>query len=72
LFHLVKATPISEVIDTAVTDAGLAQIKDFEMLTRLSLERTDVTANGLSDLKKALPKCAITWSAPHRKPKDRE
>jgi len=43
------------------TDADLEQLKSLKSLEYLVLEDTNVTAEGVADLQKALPKCKI-WS----------
>ena len=49
---------------TEVTDAGLAHVKQSAALVHLHLERTKVTAKGVADLQKVLPKCQIKWDGP--------
>ena len=44
-----------------VSDADLACFKDCKNLTELHLQKTKVTAAGVEELKKALPKCKIAW-----------
>ena len=44
---------------TAVTDAGLAHLKDCKALTRLDVRMTGVTATGLEAFRAAVPKCKI-------------
>jgi hypothetical protein len=44
-----------------VGDAGLAPFKDCKNLTQLGLHKTKVTAAGIDELKKALPRCRIEW-----------
>jgi eukaryotic-like serine/threonine-protein kinase len=46
---------------TQVNDASLAQLQDCTNLTGLILRKTKVTAAGVDDLKKALPKCEVNW-----------
>ena len=43
--------------DTQVTDAGLVHLKGLPNLELLNLIGTQVTAAGVAELKKALPKC---------------
>lgn len=49
-----------------MTDAGLAHLKPLTNLTKLELYHTKVTAVGIADLRRALPKCEIGWSDPER------
>ncbi|MDH3585248.1 MAG: hypothetical protein OER86_13640 [Phycisphaerae bacterium] len=44
-----------------VSDAGLKHLKGLTKLTKLDLSRTNVTAQGIADLKKVLPECDIKW-----------
>jgi hypothetical protein len=46
---------------TRVTDASLAQLKHCKNLTKLTLTGTQVTAAGVGELQRALPKCKIHW-----------
>jgi hypothetical protein len=46
--------------DTRVSDAGLAHLKGLTNLTTLQLERTQVTTEGVAELKKSLPDANIT------------
>jgi eukaryotic-like serine/threonine-protein kinase len=48
---------------TQVTDSSLAQLKDCTNLTDLILLKTKVTAAGVDDLKRALPKCDANWDS---------
>ena len=50
-----------------MTDAGLAHVKQSAALVHLHLERTKVTAKGVADLQKVLPKCQIKWDGPAKK-----
>jgi hypothetical protein len=52
-----------------VSDKGLEQIKQFTELKELNLAKTNVTAKGVLDLAKALPKCKIEWDKGTIKPK---
>ena len=47
-----------ELVDT-VKELGKAKLKALMKLTELHLEKTKVTAQGVANLKKALPKCEI-------------
>jgi hypothetical protein len=42
-----------------VTDKGLAELKNMKTLEMIFLLGTNVSANGVMELKKALPKCII-------------
>jgi serine/threonine protein kinase len=44
-----------------VTDAGLARLKDCKNLTELAVKKTKVTALGIDELRKNLPRCKIEW-----------
>ena len=44
---------------TAVTDDGLKYLKKLTNLTVLFLNATQVTNQGIAELKQALPKCKI-------------
>ena len=45
--------------NTAVTDAGLKELKELKQLTYLDINDTKVTLAALKELKEALPKCDI-------------
>ena len=47
------------LIGIQVTDAYLKELKDLKHLTMLVLRGTKVTAEGVADLRKALPACEI-------------
>ena len=44
----------------AVTDAGLLQLRALKNLESLRLNDTDVTENGIEELRKELPDCKIS------------
>jgi len=44
-----------------LSDAGLTHFKDCKNLTELLVQKTKVTAAGIDELKKTLPKCKIEW-----------
>jgi hypothetical protein len=44
-----------------VTDAGLEHLKNLTRLKELDLYDTKVTAAGVAELQKALPKCQIRF-----------
>jgi len=46
---------------TRVSDAGLAYLKICKRLSELNLKETKVTASGINELGKALPRCRILW-----------
>jgi serine/threonine protein kinase/Leucine-rich repeat (LRR) protein len=50
--------------DTSVTDAGLAQLRGLTKLQSLDLPQTKVTAAGVAEFRKALPKCAVIGDFP--------
>jgi hypothetical protein len=52
-----------------VTDIGLAHVKDCKNLKSLWLMETSVTAGGVDELKKNLPKCRIEWDGGAIEPK---
>ena len=45
-----------------MTDAGLQHLKGLTNLQTLELDNTQVTATGLTDLRKALPDCQIEYA----------
>jgi hypothetical protein len=47
------------LIDTAVSDTGLAQLSRLDQLEALCLVGTGVSAAGVARLRAALPGCAI-------------
>ena len=47
-----------------ITDAGLKEVAKMENLTSLVLSYTAITAEGITQLKKALPKCNISTRSP--------
>ncbi len=47
-----------------ITDKGLQELKKLDGLTLLHLFDTKVTAAGVADLQRALPKCKIEWDPP--------
>jgi eukaryotic-like serine/threonine-protein kinase len=47
--------------NTQLSDAGLAHLKDCKKLAELLVQKTKVTAEGINELKKALPRCKIEW-----------
>ena len=62
LAHLKGLTSLRGIVlkDTGITDAGLAQLKDLKALQHLILvHETQVTADGMADLDKALPNLEI-------------
>jgi hypothetical protein len=64
LVHLQKLPQLRYLVllfDTRVTDAGLKHLQGMSQLRELSLDDTNVTGAGKTELKKALPKCEITY-----------
>jgi hypothetical protein len=55
-----------EIYSTEVTDAGLLQLQQMTTLKRLVLNYTRATDTGVAVLRKALPGCEISHSAPVR------
>lgn len=47
---------------TAVTNEGLTHLQSCSGLTNLNVLKTNLTASGVDDLKRALPRCRITWN----------
>jgi hypothetical protein len=47
-----------------VSDVGLAHLKGCTNLKELLLRRTKVSAMGIEELNKALPRCGIVWDKP--------
>jgi Leucine Rich repeat len=47
--------------NTQITDRGLAALRPATWLRQIDLTGTKVTKDGVDQLKKALPKCRITW-----------
>jgi serine/threonine protein kinase/Leucine-rich repeat (LRR) protein len=54
---------------TPITDEGLPHFVGLNALTELNLTKTKVTENGVEHLKKALPRCRITWDGGMIEPK---
>lgn len=44
-----------------MTAAGIARLTALKKLQHLDLRGTKVTAAGIAELQKALPKCQIEW-----------
>lgn len=53
----------------AITDASVELISRFEKLTTLSVKGTKLTSSGVEKIRKALPKCKITWDGGTIEPK---
>jgi Leucine-rich repeat (LRR) protein len=47
--------------NSRVTDAGLRRLQAASQLEHVSLEGTNVTADGVESFRKALPTCKVTW-----------
>jgi len=54
----------SEVYDRHVTDEGLQHLTGLRTLEWLELSGTQLTEQGIEELRKALPNCRIDWSRP--------
>jgi len=52
-----------------ISDEGLKQVAKSPNLTRLNVSDTKVTAAGIAEVRKALPKCLITWQGGVIEPK---
>ncbi len=50
-----------ELYGTGVTDAGVDHLKSCRNLRVLNLAKTAVTAAKVQEVRKALPRCAVTW-----------
>jgi len=63
LIHLKGCRKLNTVwLDrTPVTNDGLVHLAVLDQLTKLVLVEAKVTAKGVEELAKALPKCTITW-----------
>jgi len=63
LVHLKGLTNLKylDLAFTQITDAGLVHLKGLTNLKMLNLLATQATAAGVDELKKALPKCRITF-----------
>ena len=48
--------------DTKTTDAGLKEVAKLQQLSCHLLNRAQITAAGVVELQKALPKCSISHS----------
>ena len=62
LTHLKGLTTLRTLglMNTRVTDAGLAHLKGLASLQSLNLTNTQVTDAGVNELKKALPDCRVS------------
>lgn len=49
--------------ELAITDVGVSHVVRMKRLVKLSLEGTQVTAAGVQQLRTALPRCEIIWTA---------
>lgn len=62
--HLAKAKTLRSIrfFDVvAVSDTGLKHLKQLTNLESILIQGTQVTEDGIADLKKALPDCEIRW-----------
>ncbi len=65
--EVMAGSPYLEGIDfsgTWLTDAAIEKLKAFTLLKTLDLRRTKITAAGVEELRKALPRCQIQWGDP--------
>lgn len=56
------------VAQCQLTDVGLSELKAMSRLSYINLRSTKVTAAGVADFQKALPKCRIDWDNIDAKP----
>lgn len=56
-----EATTSLSVAGNPLTDKGLVEFKKLSGLKSLDVGATQVTADGVAELQKALPDCKITW-----------
>ncbi len=63
LAHLKNCTDLRylNLQGTQIGDTGLDQLKQFSQLTFLAVQQTKVTAKGVADFAKAMPRCRIEW-----------
>ncbi|MCE9561020.1 MAG: protein kinase [Planctomycetes bacterium] len=63
--HLAKHDNLAELYleSSSVTDAGLLHLKNCKNLKVIGLQKTNVSATAIDELKKALPKCVIQTDA---------
>jgi hypothetical protein len=50
-----------DLTNTSITDAGLEFLSKIKTLEYLHVEGTRVTANGISQVRSALPNCEVAW-----------
>ena len=55
---------VLELQGTRITDAGLQHLAGVPSLKKLLLGRTKVSAQGVAELRRALPNCEISADAP--------
>ena len=64
LVHLKGLTELQSLsmggVGSQITDAGLVHLKGLSSLQTLDLRFTQITDQGIADLKKALPNCKIS------------
>jgi serine/threonine protein kinase/Leucine-rich repeat (LRR) protein len=51
--------------NTSVSDAGIATLKTMVQLKVLNVKSTEMTADGVKQLRAALPACRVEWDAPN-------
>lgn len=63
LVHLAKLSILRNLrlVNTAIDDKAVSHLAQISSLRVLRLEGTKVSAAGIDELKRALPKCAILW-----------
>lgn len=64
LIHLqrLRDLKVLDLVGAPVSDAGLRQLYPIKTLIQVSLSNTQVTQQGVEDLKRALPNASISWS----------
>ena len=55
--------------NTLIGDDGLKLVAKWPNLTRLNVSDTRVTAAGVAEVRKALPRCQLTWQGGVTEPK---
>jgi len=52
---------VQVIASTQITDASVKDLEELKDLQMLMIMGTKITADGLKELKQALPKADITW-----------